>query len=180
MSSSLSSCGLFATMSILSLLIYPCHLEKEEFRGFKVSCAFYLYLLFVVSADWYLRLLLLQISSWIILSLTTSAETTSWWGCCWGRWVGLFRSPERSVRSPSRCWRGWWSNIRLMTAMLPKWVLWLPLFFKSNNQAFTSTCDVHCRANRPDLPPSTFHFLACCRKMSADFAIRNLWCQATM
>lgn len=40
-SSSLSSCGLFATMSILSLLIYPCHLEKEEFRGFKVSCTFF-------------------------------------------------------------------------------------------------------------------------------------------
>lgn len=51
MSSSLSSCGLFAIMSILSLLIYPCHLEKEEFRGFKVSCTFYLYLLFGVSAD---------------------------------------------------------------------------------------------------------------------------------
>lgn len=51
MSSSLSTCGLFPAMSILSLSIYPCHLAKEEFRGFKVSCVFYLHLLLVVSPD---------------------------------------------------------------------------------------------------------------------------------
>lgn len=60
----------------------------------------------------------------------TSVETTSWWGCWWGRWVGLFRSSERSVRSPSRCSRGWWSNTRLTTATLPKWVRQLSTTFK--------------------------------------------------
>lgn len=37
MSSSLSSCGLFAAMSTMSLLICPCPLEKAEFKGSKVN-----------------------------------------------------------------------------------------------------------------------------------------------
>lgn len=128
MSSSLSSCGLFATTSILSLLTYPCHLEKEEFSGFKVRGTFYPSVFcLLLSPDCYLWLLL-QIYSWITLSLTTSAETTSWWDSCLGKWAGLFGRPERSVKLPSRCWRGWWSSIHLMTATLPKWVLHLSNF----------------------------------------------------
>lgn len=40
MSSSSSSCGLFATMSTLSLLTCPCHLEKAESKGSKVKDTF--------------------------------------------------------------------------------------------------------------------------------------------
>lgn len=36
MNSSLSSFALFATMSTMSLLIFPCPLEKAEFKGSKV------------------------------------------------------------------------------------------------------------------------------------------------
>lgn len=125
----------------------------------------------VIPVDWCVA----QISSWTIPWLTTSVETTFWWACCWGRLGGLFKSSERSVTLPSRCWRDWWSNTHLTTATLQKWV---PQFDNFNCTILIKRwirCTYVCasRVNRPGLPPSTSLCLVCSRRMSTDLMSRN-------
>lgn len=97
--------------------------KSHTWRRFHVSEAQFTFSLSAASNIFSVECCLLQIFSWTTLWRTTSVGTTSWWGCWWGRWAGLFRSSERSVRSPSRCSRGWWSNTRLTTATQRKWAL---------------------------------------------------------
>lgn len=139
MTSSLSSCGLFATMSILSLLIYPCHLEKEEFRGFKVSCAFYLYLLFPLTdtCSCCLRSPAGLFSHWRLLPKSLLGGTAA---------EGSGRGSSRVQRDPSNRYSGaegaddqtyvWWPLCCQSEFYSLDQIIGLSFFF------FTSTCDV--------------------------------------